>query len=204
MVTGVSDQVRRRPTDLLRGLVPWLPIPPTVPPGPPVVLVGSEITSMLPYDRPSDFLREVRLLADGKTAEGIHIVDPVRCQGHRFGTPLLPGSVLGDLLYLTFGVLLRHSPLLSDDLFQGRIGVRARDEEFRYRRRVPPGSEVTMRVELLGRRGELLAAHGWAIVEGETVFEARRCWIGLAPPDGGVTRLVPNDGGTPIERAKHT
>ncbi len=158
---------------------------------------------MLPYDRPSDFLREVRLFADGKTAEGVHVVDPARCQGHRFGTPLLPGSVLGDLLYLTFGVLLRHSPLLLDDLFRGRIGVRARDEDFRYRRRVAPGREVTMCVELLGRRGDLIAAHGWAMAEGEVAFEARRCWIGLAVPDGGVTRLVPSDGGNPIERATH-
>ena len=38
-----------------------------------------------------------------------------------------------------------------------------------------------MGVELLGRRGELLAAHGWATVGGETVFEAKRCWIGLTP-----------------------
>jgi 3-hydroxymyristoyl/3-hydroxydecanoyl-(acyl carrier protein) dehydratase len=199
-VTGVKDPVRRRPTDILRGLVPWLPIPATTPPGPPIVLEGEAITSILPYDRPDEFLRAVRLFPDGKTAEGFHIVDPARCQGHRFGTPLLPGSVLGDLLYLTFGVLLRHSPLLADDHFAGRIGVRARDEDFRYRRRVAPGTEVTVGVELLGRRGELLAAHGWATAEGETVFEARRCWVGLIPPDGGVARLVPSDGGQPVER----
>ena len=200
MVIGVGNPVRRRPTDVLRGLVPWLPIPPTLPPGPPIVLTGEAITSMLPYDRPSDFLREVHLFPDGKTAEGIHVVDPARCQGHRFGTPLLPGSVLGDLLYLTFGVLLRHSPLLSDEIFAGRIGVRARDEDFRYRRRVAPGSEVSVGIELLGRRGDLMAAQGWATAGGETVFEARRCWIGLIVPDGGLTRLVPNDGGAAIER----
>lgn len=201
MVTEVKSPARRRPADVIRGLVPWLPIPPTVPPGPPIILEGREITSVLPYDRPDSFLREVRLFADGKTAEGVHIVDPARCQGHRFGTPLLPGAVLGDLLYLTFGVLLLHSPIVSNETLEGKIGVRARDEDFRYRRRIPPGTEVTVGVELLGRRGEMHAAHGWATAEGETVFEARRCWVALIIPDGGIRHLVANDGGPGVERA---
>lgn len=166
---------------MLRGLVPWVALPPQSPPGEPTILVGKAISSILPYDDPSAFLREVRLSPDGKIAEGVHVVDPAWCQGHSAGLPLLPGSVLGDLLYLTFAVLLRHSPLLDADAFAGRIGVRVRDEDFRYRRRVMPGSEVIVGVELLGRRGDLLAAHGWAIVAGELVFEARRCWIGLTP-----------------------
>ena len=177
----VGERARRLPTDVLRGLVPWIALPTEVPPGEPIVLVGDAISSILPYDDPKMFLREVRLSADGKSAVGIHIVDPAWCQGHRAGLPLLPGSVLGDLLYVTFAVLLRHSLLLGPELFAGRLGVRARDEEFRYRRRVAPGAEVHMGVELLGRRGELLAAHGWATVGGETVFEAKRCWIGLTP-----------------------
>ena len=131
MVTEVKSPARRRPADVIRGLVPWLPIPPTVPPGPPIILEGREITSVLPYDRPDSFLREVRLFADGKTAEGIHIVDPARCQGHRFGTPLLPGAVLGDLLYLTFGVLLLHSPLVSNETLDGQ------DRRARARRGFP-------------------------------------------------------------------
>jgi hypothetical protein len=147
--------------------------------GEPVVLEGPTMTSLLPYDRPADFLRCVRLHPDGKMAEGLHVVDPARCQGAGVGLPLLPGSLLGDLLYLTFGVLVRHSPLPPPPLLEGKIGVRARDEDFRYRRRVGPGAEVTVGVELLGRRGDLLAARGWATVEGEAVFEARRCWIGL-------------------------
>jgi 3-hydroxymyristoyl/3-hydroxydecanoyl-(acyl carrier protein) dehydratase len=202
VVTGTQNPVRRRPADLLKGLVPWLPVPQSAPAAPPRVLEGTGITSILPYDRPDSFLCAVRLYPDGKLAEGIHIVDPARCQGHRFGTPLLPGSVLGDLLYLTFGVLLRHTPLLPDSAFTGRIGVRARDEDFYYRRRVAPGTEVTMSVELLGRRGDLIAAHGWASAEGETVFEARRCWVGLIKPEGGVTRLVPLDEGPGVERGK--
>lgn len=181
-MSQVSSETRR-PTDILRGLIPWIPLPTTTPVGPPRILEGDEITSLLPYDRPSDFLRQVRLYPDGKLAEGLHIVDPARCQGHRFNTPLLPGSVLGDLLYLTFGVLLRHSPILPPELLAGKIGVRARDEEFRYRRRVAPGAEVIVTVDLLGRRGDLLAAHGWATAEGERVFEARRCWVGLTSPD---------------------
>lgn len=201
MVSEVKNPARRRPVDLVRGLAPWLPIPPTTPPGPPTILEGREITSILPYDRPDSFLNAVRLFPDGKTAEGIHIVDPARCQGHRFGTPLLPGAVLGDLLYLTFGVLLLHSPLVSDESLAGRIGVRARDEDFRYRRRIPPGTEVTVSVELLGRRGEMHAAHGWATAEGEIAFEAHRCWVALIVPEGGVKHLVPNDGGPGVERA---
>jgi 3-hydroxymyristoyl/3-hydroxydecanoyl-(acyl carrier protein) dehydratase len=181
MTTMVGERVRRLPADILRGLVPWIALPPQVPPSEPIVLIGDAITSILPYDEPKAFLREVHIAADGKSAVGLHVVDPSWCQGHRAGLPLLPGSVLGDLLYLTFAVLLRHSPLLGPDLFAGRLGVRARDEEFRYRRRVAPGAEVHMGVELLGRRGDLLAAHGWATVGEETVFEARRCWIGLTP-----------------------
>ena len=177
----MAQETRRRPGDVLRGLIPWIPLPLTTPAGPPRILDGEAITSALPYDRPPDFLRCVRLYPDGKTAEGIHIVAGASCQGHHLGTPLLPGSVLGDLLYLTFGVLLRHSPLLPDDLLAGKIGVRARDEDFRYRRPIAPGTEVTVSVELLGRRGDLLAAHGWATACGEMVFDARRCWIGLMP-----------------------
>lgn len=180
-MTGVGGRARRIPPEILRGLVPWVARPPLSPPGEPIILVGKAITSLLPYDDPSAFLREVRLYPDGKIAEGVHIVDPAWCQGHTAGLPLLPGSVLGDLLYLTFAVLLRHSPLLDADAFAGRLGVRARDEDFRYRRRILPESEVIVGVELLGRRGDLLAAHGWATVAGETVFEARRCWIGLTP-----------------------
>jgi 3-hydroxymyristoyl/3-hydroxydecanoyl-(acyl carrier protein) dehydratase len=178
---SVIQDTRRRPGDVLRGLIPWIPLPLATPAGPPRILEGEAITSALPYDRPTDFLHCVRLYPDGKTAEGIHIVHGASCQGHHLGTPLLPGSVLGDLLYLTFGVLLRHSPLLPDDLLAGKIGVRARDEDFRYRRPIAPDTEVTISVELLGRRGDLLAAHGWATACGETVFDARRCWIGLMP-----------------------
>ena len=183
-MTGVGKWVRQKSPELLRGLVPWVAIPDAEPPIPTVVLRGTEITSLLPYDRPDQFLHTVRLFPDGKTAEGLHIVDPVRCQGHRFGTPLLPGSVLGDLLYLTFGVLLRHTPLLDGKEFVGRVGVRARDEDFRYRRRVPPGTEVAMRVELLGRRGDLMAAHGTAYVGDDVAFEARRCWVMMITPEG--------------------
>lgn len=184
----VSSELRR-PTDLLRGLIPWLPLPASHPYGPPLILEGAELTSLLPYDHPTDFLRCVRLYPDGKSAEGIHVVDAGRCQGHRVQTPLLPGSVLGDLLYLTFGVLLQHSPLLPPELLRGKIGVRARDEDFRYRRRVAPDTEVTIAVELLGRRGALLAAHGWATARGEVVFQARRCWIGLLTPEQGAAPL---------------
>ncbi len=175
----MSEQMRRRPADALRGLIPWMPHPHVPVYGPPVILEGAAMTSILPYDRPEDFLRCVRLYPDGRTAEGVHWVELSRCQGLRSGTPLLPGSTLGDLLYLTFAVLLRHSALLPPAMLEGRIGVRARDEDFRYRRPVRPETEVTVGVELLGRRGDLVAAHGWATVGRETVFEARRCWIGL-------------------------
>ncbi|HEU5328803.1 MAG: hypothetical protein ACTHMA_17545 [Thermomicrobiales bacterium] len=181
----MDEQGRRRPADVLRGLIPWITPVPADLTGAPIVLEGEHITSILPYDRPTDFLCRVRISPDGKIAEGIHIVDATRCQGHRFGTPLLPGSTLGDLLYLTFGVLVRHSTLLPPAMLEGKIGVRARDEDFRYRRRVAPGTEVTIGVELLGRRGDLLAAHGWASALGETVFDARRCWIGLLTPEQG-------------------
>ena len=134
----MDEQGRRRPADVLRGLIPWIAPLPADPTGRPIVLEGEHITSILPYDRPTDFLCRVRISPDGKIAEGTHIVDAARCQGHRFGTPLLPGSTLGDLLYLTFGVLLRHRTLLPPTMLEGKIGVRARDEDFRYRRRVSP------------------------------------------------------------------
>lgn len=185
------DRAARRPTDARRGVIPWIPLPAGRAVGPPTILVADEITSLLPYDRPADFLHTVRLYPDGKSADGLHLVDAARCQGHRWGTPLLPGSVVGDLLYLTCGVLLKHSPLLPSELLEGKIGVRARDEDFRYRRRVAPGTELTVNVELLGRRGELLAAQGYATAHGTVVFEARRFWIGLLPPAVGAEQSQP-------------
>ena len=192
-MVAANERARRKPADVLRGLIPWPPLPhadhaDAALPGPPLILEGPAITSLLPYDRPEDFVSRVYLYPGGKLAEAVHVVDPARCQGYRFNTPLLPGSTLGDVLYVTFGVLLCHSPLLPPGALAGKIGVRARDEDFRYRRRVPPGAEVTVGVELLGRRGDLLAAHGWATAGGETVFEARRCWIGLLPRDEGARR----------------
>ena len=188
----MSGRVRRPAADALRGLIPLSPLP-LAADGAPAILEGGAIVSLLPYDRPDEFVRCVRLFPDGARAEGVHVVDPGRCQGYRFGMPLLPGSVLGDALYVTFGVLVSHSPLLPREMLAGKFGVRARDEDFRYRRRVVPGAEVTVGVELLGRRGDLVAAHGWATVEGETVFEARRCWIGLVKAEPG-TR--PGQGGS--------
>ena len=188
----MSGRVRRPAADALRGLIPLSPLP-LAADGAPAILEGGAIVSLLPYDRPDEFVRCVRLFPDGARAEGVHVVDPGRCQGYRFGMPLLPGSVLGDALYVIFGVLVSHSPLLPREMLAGKFGVRARDEDFRYRRRVVPGAEVTVGVELLGRRGDLVAAHGWATVEGETVFEARRCWIGLVKAEPG-TR--PGQGGS--------
>ena len=61
----VSQEARRRPGDLLRGLIPWIPLPAASSAGPPLILEGEEISSLLPYDRPADFLHCVRLSPDG-------------------------------------------------------------------------------------------------------------------------------------------
>ena len=137
---------------------------------------------VIPYDYPESLLDSVELDPDGHRIRAYVRVRPENCQGVTFGQPIFPGSRLGDCLYLAFSILIRQSARVADRVRDGRLGVRALDRNFRYRRPIRPGERVVLEVELVRQRGSTLIARARAEVDGELAFEGDELWITLVPP----------------------
>ena len=137
---------------------------------------------VIPYDYPETMLDRVEIDADGQRLRAWFVVRDDLCQGRSIGQPILPGSRLGDCLYLAFSILIAQSPRVEERVRAGMIGVRALDRTFRYRRPMRPGQEVTLDIMLLRARGRTFVASGRASEGDEVVFDADELWITLVPP----------------------
>jgi len=89
--------------------------------------------------------------------------------GHFPGDPVVPGVVQIEGLVQAAGLLALAT---EPELAGGKLLLMGLDR-VRFRRRVIPGEELTLRVSLVSRRGPVWKLDGKASVEGEPATDAR-------------------------------
>jgi beta-hydroxyacyl-ACP dehydratase FabZ len=130
-----------------------------------------DITRRLPHRYPFLLVDRVIELTDGRRLVAIKNVtanEPF-FGGHFPGRPIMPGVLICEALVQAGGLLAGCS---SDGLPAGRGIVLAGLEHVRFRRRVVPGDQLRLEVELVHKRRPLWKMKGRALVDGNVATEA--------------------------------
>jgi beta-hydroxyacyl-ACP dehydratase FabZ len=130
-----------------------------------------DIIRYLPHRYPFLLVDRVVALADGERLVAIKNVtanEPF-FEGHFPGRPIMPGVLICEALVQAGGLLASCSP---DGLPAGKGIVLAGLEHVRFRRRVIPGDQLRLEVELVHKRRPLWKMRGRALVEGNVAAEA--------------------------------
>jgi beta-hydroxyacyl-ACP dehydratase FabZ len=130
-----------------------------------------DIIRRLPHRYPFLLVDRVIELTDGRRLVAIKNVtanEPF-FGGHFPGRPIMPGVLICEALVQAGGLLASCS---SDGLPAGRGIVLAGLEHVRFRRRVVPGDQLRLEVELVHKRRPLWKMKGRALVDGNVATEA--------------------------------
>ena len=130
-----------------------------------------DIIRYLPHRYPFLLVDRVVALADGERLVAIKNVtanEPF-FEGHFPGRPIMPGVLICEALVQAGGLLASCS---RDGLPAGKGVLLAGLEHVRFRRRVIPGDELRLEVELVHKRRPLWKMKGRALVEENVAAEA--------------------------------
>jgi 3-hydroxyacyl-[acyl-carrier-protein] dehydratase len=130
-----------------------------------------DIIRRLPHRYPFLLVDRVIALADGERLVAIKNVTANEqfFSGHFPGRPIMPGVLICEALVQAGGLLASCS---RDGLPAGKGVLLAGLERVRFRRRVIPGDQLRLEVELAHRRRPLWKMKGRALVEGNVAAEA--------------------------------
>jgi 3-hydroxyacyl-[acyl-carrier-protein] dehydratase len=130
-----------------------------------------EIIRRLPHRYPFLLVDRVIELVDGERVVALKNVSANEpfFEGHFPGRPIMPGVLICEALVQAGGLLASCS---KDGLPEGRGIVLAGLEHVRFRRRVVPGDQLRLEVELLHKHRPLWKMKGRAIVDGKVAAEA--------------------------------
>lgn len=127
-----------------------------------------QIQSILPHRYPFLLVDRIVELEVGKRAVGlknVSINEPF-FQGHFPTYPVMPGVLIVEALAQVGAVAV-----LSIEENQGKIGLLAGVDGFRFKEQVKPGDTLELEVELTRLRGSIGKGHGIARVAGKVVAE---------------------------------
>ncbi|MGG4451628.1 MULTISPECIES: 3-hydroxyacyl-ACP dehydratase FabZ [Brevibacillus] len=127
-----------------------------------------QIQEIIPHRYPFLLVDKIEELELGKKAVGIKnvTVNEPFFQGHFPGYPVMPGVLIVEALAQVGAVAM-----LSMEEHQGKIGLFAGIDEFRFKDQVKPGDTLVLEVELTRVRGTVGKGHGKALVNGKVVAE---------------------------------
>lgn len=127
-----------------------------------------QIQEIIPHRYPFLLIDKIEELELGKKAVGIKnvTVNEPFFQGHFPGYPVMPGVLIVEALAQVGAVAM-----LSMEEHQGKIGLFAGIDEFRFKDQVKPGDRLVLEVELTRVRGTVGKGHGKALVNGKVVAE---------------------------------
>ncbi|WP_188066281.1 3-hydroxyacyl-ACP dehydratase FabZ [Brevibacillus brevis] len=127
-----------------------------------------QIQEIIPHRYPFLLIDKIEELELGKRAVGIKnvTVNEPFFQGHFPGYPVMPGVLIVEALAQVGAVAM-----LSMEEHQGKFGLFAGIDEFRFKDQVKPGDTLVLEVELTRVRGTVGKGHGRALVNGKVVAE---------------------------------
>ncbi|MDD7719484.1 MAG: 3-hydroxyacyl-ACP dehydratase FabZ [Eubacteriaceae bacterium] len=123
-----------------------------------------QIKEILPHRYPFLLIDKVTDYVPGEWAEAVKCVtanEPF-FQGHFPQKAIMPGVLIMEALAQTGAVAI-----LSEEENKGKIAVFGGIKNCRFRRQVVPGDVITLRCELVNRRGPIGYGKATAMVEGE-------------------------------------
>lgn len=125
------------------------------------------ILEILPHRYPFLLLDRIEDLEEGTRAVGIKNVSANEpfFSGHFPGEPVMPGVLIVEALAQTAAVLMGKGEPDRIPLFMGI-------DKARFRRRVVPGDQLRLEVEVTQRRGPVVKVKGKATVEGDVACDA--------------------------------
>lgn len=127
-----------------------------------------QIQAIIPHRYPFLLVDKIVELEQGKRAVGLKnvTINEPFFQGHFPSYPVMPGVLIVEALAQVGAVAM-----LSMEEHQGKIGLFAGIDEFRFKGQVKPGDTLTLEVELTRVRGTVGKGHGTARVDGKVVAE---------------------------------
>lgn len=131
-----------------------------------------DIVRHLPHRYPFLFVDRVVEFVDGRSLVAIKNVtanEPFFL-GHFPSRPIMPGVLICEALVQAGGLLASCS---SDGLSSGKGVVLAGLEHVRFRRKVVPGDQLRLEVEVVHKRRPLWKMKGRAVVEGQVAAQAQ-------------------------------
>jgi len=144
-----------------------------------------EIIRRLPHRYPFLLVDRVIELVDGERVVALKNVtaNEPYFDGHFPGRPIMPGVLICEALVQAGGLLASCS---KDGLPEGRGIVLAGLEHVRFRRRVVPGDQLRLEVELVHKHRPLWKMKGRAIVDGKLAAEAEFLTMEVESSEMGV------------------
>ncbi len=132
-----------------------------------------DIMQIIPHRQPFLFVDKVEVMEPGKSGIGYKsvTVNESFFAGHFPDNPVMPGVLIIETMAQVGAVIL-----LSMDSFKGGTAYFAGINKFRFKKKVQPGDQLKMEVEITKLRGKVGIGYGKAFIseglaaEGEFMF----------------------------------
>lgn len=127
-----------------------------------------KIQRVMPHRYPFLLVDRIIAIEPGKSITGIKnvTINEPFFVGHIPGHPVMPGVLVVETMAQVAACLV-----LDDPRVRGRIAYFGAIDGVRFRRRVVPGDQMLVRVDLITHRGRFLKVRAEARVDGDLVAE---------------------------------